>query len=183
MVYFMTQVRKILENMDSTPYQYLKFYCDWVLHTKLSKNHKAQEILNQFDAANIQLKSGLELSALPTSLRNEIDQISKMNLFRQEIHTFLKDYALPPLDTSPDSWAKFLLLYARVIEDCTLEIKATNTAASIENVTVKVELAKQMEHCQMYYKISWIVLDKKGKVGEIYVLNSFNVSKKRNGGA
>lgn len=35
----------------------------------------------------------------------------------------------------------------------------------------------------MYYKISWIVLDKKGKVGEIYVLNSFNVSKKRNGGA
>jgi hypothetical protein len=173
-VYLVAQIRKLLEDLNADQYQHLKFHCDWPLHTKLDRS-AAQRILVHFDAANISLRDGIELANLSVSLRQEINQISKMDLFRRELHDFLQQHSLPQIDVGQNGWTKFLLLYAKVIEDCPLEIKSRNSASSIERVTVKVELANKLAGDQMFYKISWIVLDKNGKTGDIFVLNSFSI--------
>lgn len=173
-VYLMVQIRKLLEGTGADQYEYLKFHCDWALHTKLSGT-TAQKILSHFDAANVSLRDGIETNNLPRSLQLEIDQISKMDLFHRELGNILQEHSLPAIDVGPNAWAKFLLLYARVVEDCPLEIRFNNDASSIQKVTVKVELANKMVGDQMFYKISWIVLDKNGKTGDIFVLNSFSI--------
>ncbi|TAH32277.1 MAG: hypothetical protein EYC62_09650 [Alphaproteobacteria bacterium] len=170
-VYLMAQVRKILEIDDSDKYKHLKFYCDWALHSRLT-NSIAQKILKQFDEANVILKNHIEIGSLPTDLRNQIEKISSMNLLKEELSSFLEQNGLPGINESLDDWTRFLKLYAHIIEDCPLEMQASNTNAGIQKVTVKVQLGDRVRDHQ-YYKISWVILNKDKKIGEIFVINSF----------
>jgi hypothetical protein len=176
-VYTLTEIRKILEREKAkTQYKYLTFHCDWVVHPHLA-GPTAQEILRQFDAANVQLKKGMELKDLPGHLRLEIDRISKMRLFEKEFTAFLTAHGLPDIDSQrPDGWIHFLHLYGRVVEDCPLIMNEKKPTSSINNVTVHVVLAKEAVQGEMLYKISWTVLDKNGKTGEIFVMNSFSLT-------
>lgn len=54
-------------------------------------------------------------------------------------------------------------------------MRGKNTTATIDNVTVKFEFAKEPLHGEMLYKIRWIVKDKNGLTGEMYIINSFTV--------
>ncbi|MGB6402341.1 MAG: hypothetical protein WBF26_05800, partial [Candidatus Sulfotelmatobacter sp.] len=81
----MVEVRKLLEQQDAKKtYRFLTFHCDWALHAELDGT-TAQEILKQFDAANIHLKKGVELEELPLELRLEVERISKMEYFEREL--------------------------------------------------------------------------------------------------
>jgi hypothetical protein len=46
--------------------------------------------LKQFDEANIHLKNGLHLHELPNGLNHEIDRISKLRYFEDELSEYLK---------------------------------------------------------------------------------------------
>jgi|SRR5882672_74978 len=174
--YLMVAVRKLLEHQQAKDrYKYLTFHCDWVLHSKLHGT-MAQEILKEFDAANVHLKKGVELHDLPAGLRTEIDRISKMKYFEDELDEFLESNGLPTLDTiREDGWIHFAHLYAKIVEDCPLVMTPNNALASIENVTLKIDLAKapKDQGGDMWFKVRWIILDKNGQSGEIFVLNSF----------
>ena len=171
-VYLMTGLRKLLEQQQAKKqYEYLTFHCDWVLHSKL-RGTTAQKVLEQFDLANIHLRTGIELHDLPVDLQREIDGISKMEWFRKELSTFLAANGLPGLETvRRDGWTHFLHLYGKVVEDCPLEMTTNNTAASIEKVTVHLELANQVVETEIFYKITWTVADKNGLSGDIFVIN------------
>src|SRR5690348_10184551 len=81
-VYLLACVRKLLEQQQAKKqFEYLTFHCDWTLHSKL-EGPAAQNILRQFDAANLQFRPGVELRHLPAELRMEIDELSKMEKFR-----------------------------------------------------------------------------------------------------
>jgi hypothetical protein len=109
-------------------------------------------------------------------LRIEIDRISKMEPFKQELYQFLETNVLPSLDTNrSDGWVHFLHLYAKVVEDCPLVMTETNKSASIASVTLHVELAKQPVEDDMWFKVTWTVLDKNGLYGDIFVINSFSL--------
>ena len=134
-VYLMTGLRELLEQQQAKKkYEYLTFHCDWALHSKL-QGTTAQEILKQFDRANIHLRTGTELHNLPADLQRKIDGISAMEWFKNEISTFRAANGLPCLETiRRDGWTHFLHLYCKVVEDCPL-VMSNNTAASIEKVT------------------------------------------------
>ena len=153
----------------------MKFHCDWVVHRKLDRNATAQEMLRQFDAANIQLKVKLKLENLPEYVRQEILQISGMKLFKKELFEFLDSNSLPKFGDKQNSWTEFLMLYAKVIEDCPLEIIANTNNSSIDKVQVSVELAKDPHESEMFFKVNWTIFDKNGETGKIYVLNSFSI--------
>jgi len=178
-VYLMAGIRKLLEHQQAKEqYKYLNFHCDWVLHSKL-KGTMAQEILRQFDAANIHLKAGGELQDLPLELRTEIDRISKMKYFEDEFEKFLRANGLPGIDAARmDGWIHFQHLYAKVVEDVPLEMTTQNAAATIASVTLNVDLAKAPEHegGDMWFRVRWIVQDKNGLSGEITIYNSFVVN-------
>jgi hypothetical protein len=182
-VYLMVGVRKLLEQQPAKEddeyrqYEYLKFHCDWALHSKLDRG-MAQRILRLFDAANLELKAGGELKNLPSHQHREIEFISKMTYFERELTRFLETNGLPSLDTNrSDGFAHFLHLYAKVIEDCPLVMTGKNEAASIASVTIRVILGKMPQHSgDMWFRVNWTILDKNGRLGNLYVDNSFSLN-------
>jgi len=175
-LYLMASVRKLLEQQQAKKqYEYLTFHCDWALHSKLDGT-TAQKILGKFDAANIHLKTGVKLHDLHSGLRSEIDQISKMKPFEQELDQFLQANGLPNLDanrTDGDGWVHFLHLYAQVVQDCPLVMTGKNQSSSIASVTLHVELARRPVEGDVFFKVTWTILDKNGLSGDIFVINSF----------
>lgn len=178
-LYLMVAVRKLLEQQQAKKqYEYLKFHCDWALHATL-EGTTAQKILELFDAANIHLKQGEELHDLPGLLRMEIDRISKMRYFEDQLADFLKANGLPGLGmTRSDGWIHFVHLYAKIIEDCPLVMTPKNQSATIASVTLKTDLAKasKQDGGDMWFRVRWIIQDKNGLSGEIFVLNSFSTN-------
>lgn len=177
-LYLIVEVRKLLEQQQAKKqYEYLTFHCDWAVHPTLAGS-TAQKILERFDAANIHLKTGVKLCDLPKMLRIEIDRISKMSYFEDQLETFLRSNGLPTLDkTRDEGWIHFVHLYARIVEDCPLVMTTKNRAATIESVTLKMDLARATEKGSgdMLFKVRWIIQDKNGKSGEIFILNSFSL--------
>jgi hypothetical protein len=175
-LYLMVEVRKLLEQQEAKKqYEYLTFHCDWAVHSVL-RGATAQKILKLFDDASIHLKTGLELHDLPRLLKIEIDRISKMRYFEEQMGAFLNNNDLPSLETTrSDGWIHFLHLYTKIVEDCPLVIAAQSNLSTIASVTLKMELAKEPRDGEMWFKVRWIVQDKNGLSGEIYILNSFSL--------
>jgi hypothetical protein len=178
-LYLIVEVRKLLEQQQAKKrYEYLTFHCDWALHATL-EGATAQKILKLFDAANIHLRTGVELDDLPGLLRMEIERISKMSYFEDQLEGFLKGNGIPTLArTRSDGWIHFLHLYAKIVEDCQLVMTAKNKSATIASVTLKMDLARASirDGGDWWFKVKWIIQDKNGLSGEIYVLNSFSRS-------
>jgi hypothetical protein len=172
----LAEVRKFLEQQGlKDQYEYLTFHCDWAVHAQL-RGRTAQRVLKHFDEANIHLRSGLDLEQLPKSLQQEIDRISKLAYFEQELTGFLQMHNLPDLSAKrPDGWPHFVHLYAKIVEDCPLVMSADNKTATIDKVTLRFELAKQPLEHEMFYKMTWEVLDKNGLTGDLFILNSFSL--------
>lgn len=185
-LYLMVEVRKLLEQQQvKKQYEYLTFHCDWALHPTLT-GPTAQKILEQFDAANLHLKTGVKLHDLPGLLRMEIDRISRMKYFEDQLEKFLRANGIPTLDeTRDEGWIHFVHLYARIVEDCPLVMTAKNKAATIASVTLKMDLAKASKEDggDMLFKVRWIIQDKNGELGEIYILNSFSPNPRNAGDA
>ncbi len=186
-VYLLAAIRKLIER-DKLGDQYpqLKFHCDWALHSRLDRG-AAQAIIKQFDDAHLHLRGNLALRDLPSVLRSELGQISKMTFFENELSQFLEAYFLPPLTLHrPDGWPHFLHLYIQVIEDIPLVLSVSSTKkqpgpnnrSHVSHVTVHCELGKEtikhMENEEILYRIIWTVHDQDGQYGEIFIINSFS---------
>jgi hypothetical protein len=103
-----------------------------------------------------------------------------MKSFNSEMQEFLKSSGLPGLDKNrSDGWVHFLHLYAAVVEDCPLVMTPTNKSAGIASVTLHEELANRPVKDDIWYKVTWRILDKSGESGDIYVLNSFSLNPHR----
>lgn len=168
-VYLFTCIRKILEQEEDTEqWDTLKFYCDWVLHAKLS-GRSAQNVLAFFDEANTILAEGEE------TLPFEIQNISKFSKLTSEVERFLSDHQVILPEYSSSDWSKFIFFYTSIIEDCPLVINPHITEETkVSQVTARMELAEKIEKGQQYYKISWLITDNDGNIGELFVINSFD---------
>jgi hypothetical protein len=176
-VYLLVAVRKLLEQQQlKKQYECLTFYCDWALHSKLTGT-AAQKLLKLFEVANIKLRTGLKLQGLPPELRREVNRISRMDPFEEELYQFLRASGLPSLDESrSDGWVHFLHLYARIVQDCPLVMAEKNKAASLATVTLHVELREAPIESDMWFKVTWTLSDRNGRSGEIFVINSFSLN-------
>ncbi len=168
-VYLLAGIRKLIERDDARgKYPDLNFHCDWALHSKLDRR-AAQQILREFDAAHPLLRDKkMELDELPDGLSSEIDRISKMRSFEEELSQFLEDYGLPPLK----KWTHFLHLYARVIEDIPLVV-TDPSAQYISQVTVQVQLAPEPIQGHRFFQVTWRINGRDGGSGSIFVINSY----------
>lgn len=141
-------------------------------------HHGEVETRKEEAAFGIQLKSGIELRDLPDLLRIEINRISKMKYFEDQLEEFLSANGLPAIDeTRSDGWIHFVHLYAKIVEDCPLVITANNQSTSIANVTLKLEMANvsaEENEGEVLFRVRWIVQDRGGESGEIFIMNSFS---------
>jgi len=143
-VYLLVGLRKLLERDEiKEQYKDLTFHCDWVVHSDL-KGATAQEILRKFDAAHAILAKDKQIGLpdLPKDLRVEIERISKMRSFEEELSRVLEIYGLPSLtEKRPDGWPHFLHLYTKVVQDIPLVVRDTtpNGPNNISQVIVHIQ--------------------------------------------
>jgi hypothetical protein len=131
--------------------------------------------------AHALLRGNVKLRGLPPPLRAEINRISKMRSFEQELSQFLTAYGLPQLTKSrPDGWAYFLQLYARVVEDIPLVVSSPAVAKHITHVTVHFDQARRAisenpGEEEMLFRVTWATHDRNGRSGSISVINSYTL--------
>jgi hypothetical protein len=174
-VYLMVEVRKLLEQQDAKKrYEYLTFHCDWALHAKLS-GPAAQRILRHFDAVNVHFKTGV--AKLPDLLKMEMQRISEMEYFKQQLESFLQSNGLPTLaSTRADAWTHFLHFYTKIVEDSQLVMTAKNSSATIASVTLQMDSGKKAQHGVDWFAVRWVIRDKNGRSGQVYIINSYSLN-------
>jgi hypothetical protein len=125
-VYFLVQIRKLLERSDAPPAQNktLRFYCNWALHVKLDRNRAAEDFLAEVDPI-------LTLSAnLDKSAHDRSDELLTLRLFRSELRTFLSQNGIDTATCDADElWDIFLRAYSNVVENCEIESRGSQSAA------------------------------------------------------
>ena len=182
-VYLLVGIRKLIERDNhgadqGTQHPKLNFYCDWVLHSELDRSG-AKAILLEFDKAQPLWKSE---EKLPRELEDKINRICEMEIFAEELTRFLKNYDLPPIAQNVDGWSRFFHLYAQVIQDIPLTVKAPSPAAA-ENISKLVvhcktapKTIKSVNREDVVYIIVWEIFDKTGESGSRVTYNSFNIA-------
>ena len=148
-VYLMVQIRKILDFKDSNhPYKTLRFYCNWVLHIKLSKEWTTELLSNMLEPAVDNRKSGHDNASSVIKLCSDF---FKVNTLKKELELFNKEYSLL-LDLSGNKWWKFARLLLGIIEGCTVYFVST--------VVSKLKPIKYSDK-EFHYKLSLVNSRKK----------------------
>lgn len=166
-VYLLAGIRKIIEQeRTQEKYRYLKFHCDWSLHVRL-RGEFAQHILALFESAQVQVLKGEDVFS-----DVEVDKISKLTQFREELSSFLMAYGITNFTCAPNKWGKFMCLYGRIIQDCPLIIR-DGSSGGVREVVVSVEMAKRTVKQHQMFKVSWRIKLRNGNLSTIFVINSF----------
>jgi hypothetical protein len=174
-VYILVEIRKAIEQArELAKYFALDFYCSFALHTKMDRAG-AKRILERFDKAYPILA---QKQKLPPNLRNEIQQTIKLDKFRREMKAFLTSNDLPlGLVEDSDVWVDFIRLYANVIDECALVLKAGNLQA-IDRVSVHLEMATKTLDTEFgeeaLFRIRWTSHGKDGLSGSHDVYFGFS---------
>jgi hypothetical protein len=192
-VYVMAGIRKLIERDErGEEFPTLKFHCDWVLHSKL-EGSAAKQILRLFDSAEERMQQGKTFEQLPSKIRREIDKVSQMESFQEELEKFLNTYGLPSISYQRiDGWTFFLHLYSLVIQDIPLQVgvvkkklkdpplKPPPPIIHLSHVTVRCELAREtIKHEngeEMLFRIWWTLFPKAGEPKAFWIENSFSIS-------
>jgi len=112
-VYLMVEIRKILDHGGS-PYNTLRFYCNWVLHNELSRE-TTTKLLSDIFEPNVDLKKNGRENA--RNIKSVGREFFMLKTFRKELESFFKDHNLP-MDLLNKSWWAFGKLLLEIIKDC-----------------------------------------------------------------
>ncbi len=119
-VYAMVKIRKVLEHdKQRKRYWALTFYCDWVLHTKLSQ-FGAMKIINMLDERFAGFRTTEPKKFDPDG---KIQEILSFQLFREELLVFLSRNRLPTVWAEDQfAWDKMIMLYGEEVRDTPLVV-------------------------------------------------------------
>jgi hypothetical protein len=122
-VYALVQIRKLLElTGQKEQYDKLVFMCDWAVHAKMS-GKTAKNIVQTLDERMV----GIPLQNLDAlDPDGKASEVLSLRMSHSELLQFCKGNELRTewFDTT-ERWGHFLWLYARIIQDCPLEIGTT----------------------------------------------------------
>ena len=137
-VYILVEIRKLLEhNRQKNLYPVMNFYCNWVVHTRLSESFVADKIVRLFDEIMYRDLNG----AAYLELKDEALGFLNERQLQDELRTFLGSSDLrTEVCTDPVRWHAFRKRLAGVIEDVPLELrplKTPNPTHFVESVILK----------------------------------------------
>lgn len=143
-VYILAEMRKLLElNNEKSKYPALNFYCNWALHSKLSRSSEASNIVTMFDGAEgflTQLDTtppGTTIPDLDWSWMNDWHNRIALVSLREELRTFsTANDIIGRLLEDDNEWLMFLQCYGAVIEDCPL-ICTDDSLQYVKEVIIK----------------------------------------------
>ena len=117
MTYFLSEVRKVIEKDNN--YKDLCLYCNWVLHSELTKESTIK-ILNS------KLNKYIDFNKNKSDIQKMIacaegGKFIKMGDFKTELMGFLKDKGLSQDIFYGNKWWKFIELYLEIIYKCLID--------------------------------------------------------------
>jgi hypothetical protein len=121
-VYALVEIRKLLEcagKEKESEFAILKFFCDWVVHVKLSLSG-AKKVLAPLDA-----EIGPSGSVVPQEVQPESELFRFISLepLREEMKRFCSENRLPEQwAIDPTMWGECTKFYGDVVLDCPLAI-------------------------------------------------------------
>jgi hypothetical protein len=116
-VYIMVEVRKLMEhaNLPDNQLVTLRFFCNWVAHTKLTRGEGVEivKLMNDLYAARL---SGQWMT---DEQHQRLHGLFSFDTFRQQLLGFLRAQGLnwAMIELLPE-WIKFVRHYAAVVADC-----------------------------------------------------------------
>jgi len=116
----LADTRKLLELLGAAQtYRTLKFYCDWVLHTKMNKKFAA-DLLRRFDEV-WDKRIGSKIP-MPADFEKTLGYQIGFYGFEQELSTFLGKHGIVlPWHGFRDKWLPFEIAYCSIVEDSWLK--------------------------------------------------------------
>jgi hypothetical protein len=129
----LADVRKLLESTgSSTKYPTLKFHCDWVLHTRMSRRfasdllRKADDVFDNWMSKEIYI---------PLEFTNQLTYRVGFLGFIKEIREFLANFKIIIVQLETDvSWLPLERLYYSIVEDAFLEYTPTKKQPPLKRI-------------------------------------------------
>jgi hypothetical protein len=136
-IYILSEVRKIIESKESLGKKYstLRMYCNWVLHTVLSK----KEVINFIKTIDFDSEESLRKIALET--------------FKEELKGFLIENNLPTGITE-DEWFQFRKNFLSIIHDIPLKNKNAKDS-EIKEFCLRIPFGEIMENSRFLYRATY----------------------------
>ncbi|MES2802593.1 MAG: hypothetical protein V4654_08895 [Bdellovibrionota bacterium] len=164
-VYLMASIRKILEQeLERYKEEKITFYCNWVLHHRLSKE-SARLFIKQFEPLYDRLKKNSEDHSYL-----EAEDITKFSVFRAEMSKVLQKFNINDFTSDEHVWLKFRIEYASVVADCRLEARSNNDEDSIKKIIVNLQQAEQ--DGRKIFKTNWNIIPKEGIPAQFFIIDS-----------
>lgn len=114
--YFLSEVRKVIERDNN--YRDLCLYCNWVLHSELTKESTIKILNSKFKFVDFNKSKG-EIQKMIARADN--GKFIKMGDFKAEIMKFLNNKKLPQDIFYGNKWWKFIKLYLEIIYKCPID--------------------------------------------------------------
>lgn len=134
-VYLMVEIRKILENWKNTKYrstagnsyEMLYFYCNWIVHEKLSKQ-SADFVIKKFNQCIDENKNLEEIKRGMKANKN----FFMLNDLQCDLKNFFGDCSLPQ-DILNESWKwrRFRKLLLEIISESVIDLSKSKKIASL----------------------------------------------------
>jgi len=114
--YFLSEVRKVIEKDNN--YKDLRLYCNWVLHSELTKESTIKILNSKFEFVDFNKSKG-EIQKIIARADN--GNFIKMGDFKAELMKFLNNKSLSQNIFSGNKWWKFIGLYLEIIYKCPID--------------------------------------------------------------
>jgi hypothetical protein len=160
-VYALVEVRKFLEQTapNGRPGN-LTFFCDWALHGLLDRR-KAQKLLRMVDDfIGNQLKAG-DSPLSSAQAERPCFEVFSLEGLRGELKKFCETLQLPTLwTTDRKDWLQVARLYASVIQDCALVVRAGDAPTAFINEVILTaayvpDWAQKQQDGREYFTVNW----------------------------
>jgi hypothetical protein len=143
-VYILAEIRKLLELENAKDrYPALNFYCDWALHSRISKSAEARRIVEIFDRAERfftqmdNTPAGQQMVNPNWDWTNQLSPVVELQNLKFEFGQFCELHSITGnLVNDEEEWLRFMDQYAGVIEDVPL-ISSDSSLQYVKKVTTR----------------------------------------------
>jgi len=163
-VYVLVEIRKLIDSeTDPNSYVTLKIYCDWAVHTELTKANRIRPIMSLVDNDIFEC---FDPNGHGSSVEDheKLQALLYLDALRSDLLNFLRANNLPTAIADDDAqWFKFLNHYSGVIEDCSLIYKADDLRI-VRQITFRKERNGLDASQWCPFNIIWEILLKDGRL-------------------
>lgn len=151
-LYFIAEVRKIMELNKTPKYKFLKIFCDWAMHTKLNYSKTVQHFNDKF-CHHINKRDSIK--EIGKNIKDDQHKFFVLDELKTDLGIFLREERLgTELIDSPGRWSKFRMLLLEILMECSIElsskkIKELSLSKSLDGYTYRFHLKDKIDNCNI----------------------------------